>query len=87
MSHASIMKSVPDLDQDLSWIQVMRPAKSEAVVQKNSPVRNVETLGVHRHVFAEVLRKGKIECCVRLEMISGNRRITVSKARAVIDIG
>ena len=83
---SSVVKPVSDLNQDLSRIQIMSPAKAETVIKKDPPVRNVETLDAHRDVFADILREGKIECRVRLEMISGNGPIAVCKAGTVVDI-
>src|SRR5215471_1675969 len=83
---ASIMESILNLHDDLARVKVVGPAKSEAVVQKNTPVCDVHALHIQTDVFADISPERKIECRVGLQMIAGNCRITVCEAGTVIDV-
>jgi hypothetical protein len=71
------VKPIPELYQDFAGIQIMGSTKGETVIQKNSPVRDIEALDADRDVFAQISGEGKVECCVRLKMITRNCRIAV----------
>lgn len=64
----SIVKPEAQLEKDFARVQIMRPAKHEAVVQQDSAISDVDALNVDRNPFAESFRQGKVKRRVRLEV-------------------
>ena len=59
----------------------MRSAKSEAVIQQNAAVCDVDTLNIYGKALAKILADGEVERGVRLEMIAGNRWIPIRRTQ------
>ena len=51
----SVVKAVAHLDKNFSWIQVVRAAKREAVIEQNPPIGNIDSLDAQRESLAELL--------------------------------
>jgi hypothetical protein len=62
----SEVKAVANLEKDFAGIQIVCSAKSEAVIQKNAPVCDVETLNIQGKTLAKTLSNREVERSVRL---------------------
>src|ERR1700687_224844 len=82
-----VMKTVAHLDENFPWIQIMRAAKRETVIQQHPPVRHVRRAQRSREPFSEFLSRGQVKGDMRLKINPGNRRIPVGKARPIVNVG
>src|SRR5580704_2897877 len=82
------MKPKPQLNKNLSRIEVMRPPKRKAVVQQNAAIGHIDTLHVDRESFSKILSDRKVKRRVRLQVVSGirSRWIAIGKAGRVRDV-
>src|SRR5437899_5862942 len=85
---ASVVEAIAHLDKDFARFEIVRAAKSEAVVEQHAAVGDVNGLKVDGEALAEIFSDRKIKRDVRLEVVSGIRGSgsPVGKARGVGDV-
>ena len=67
------MEPVANLDKEFARVQVVGAAESEAIVEQDATIGNVQRFSVERKLLTEALSKREVKCGVRLEVIAGNR--------------
>src|ERR1700730_6307289 len=79
------MKPVANLNHDLPRVRVVRAAKGRTVVEKESPVGNVQCVHGHGKSLAEFLAERQVKRRVPRQV--EGRTALQSKAGSVVDIG
>ena len=59
-----VVETVTNLDQDFTRVQVVRPAESEAVIQQDAAICDVDPLDVYGEIFAEAFADREVKGCV-----------------------
>ena len=80
------MEAVTQLRENLTRLEVVSAAESEAVVEEHAAVGDVGGLKIYGEALAELLTQRKIERRVRLKVVTQERRITIGEAGGVGDV-
>ena len=82
----SVVKSVANLKQDFTGVQVVRSTEGETVIQQHAAVCDINPLKVYRQSLAKTLADGQVKRCVRLKVVTRSIGIPVGEARRVVNI-